>query len=82
MNRGNALNGLKRFPEALACYDRAIELDPRLAAAWYNKGDELGRQSRIIEARACFENARELGMAKAAEMVRHCEQILANEFYG
>src|ERR1035438_7851234 len=31
----------QRFEEAVACYDRALEINPRLASARYNEGDEL-----------------------------------------
>jgi tetratricopeptide (TPR) repeat protein len=29
--KGNALNGLKRYDEAIRCFDKAIELDPNYA---------------------------------------------------
>ena len=30
------------YKEAMECYDRAIEINPNDAAAWYNKGNALG----------------------------------------
>ena len=40
-NRGNALGGLGRHEEALASYDKAIELDSGYATAHYNRGSAL-----------------------------------------
>jgi len=36
-NRANALAQLQRFPEAILAYQQALELDPTMAAARYNK---------------------------------------------
>ncbi|MDM0078495.1 tetratricopeptide repeat protein [Variovorax sp. J2P1-59] len=50
-NRAVALEDLHRFPEALASYDRALQLDPDLADAHFNAGrlyDELGHRQRAI----------------------------------
>ena len=44
---------LKGFNTALTCYDRALEIDPRLAVAWNNKGWALKRLRRHEEAIAC-----------------------------
>jgi tetratricopeptide (TPR) repeat protein len=82
MNKGNVFSSLGQQEEALSCYDRALEIDPLMSRAWYNKGDELGRRSRVIEAKACFENAYNLGLSQAQEMIVRCEQILMNEWYG
>lgn len=38
VNRGSALRYLDRCDEAIASFDRAIELDPQLAEAHWNKG--------------------------------------------
>ena len=37
-NKGLALDNLGRYEEAIKYYDKAIELDPNNADAWYNKG--------------------------------------------
>ena len=45
--KGFSLANLGRHDEAMACYDRALEIDPRDALAWNNKGTgllELGRR--------------------------------------
>lgn len=38
------------FEKAAREYDRALELDPRLAAAWYNSGNDLLRQGELRRA--------------------------------
>ena len=38
MNRGIAKAHLKQYTEAIADLDKAIELDPKLAAAYTNRG--------------------------------------------
>jgi protein O-GlcNAc transferase len=38
--KGNALNELKRYDEAIAHYDKALSLKPDYAEAWSNKGDD------------------------------------------
>ncbi len=45
------------FAEAMACYRRAIELDPEFADAHCNLGTLFYNQGRRREARACFERA-------------------------
>jgi tetratricopeptide (TPR) repeat protein len=40
----------KRYDEALAAYDHAIELDPHYADAYYNKGEVLRRFERYDDA--------------------------------
>ena len=40
-NRGNTLHELKRFEEALASYDRALDVRPDYAEALSNRGNTL-----------------------------------------
>ena len=56
-NRGNALRGLKRFEEALGCYDKAIALDPAYAEAFNNRGAVLDDLERFTEALASYDRA-------------------------
>jgi len=51
---------LKRHKEALAAYDRALELRPDNADAWYNKGFTLNDLKRHKEALASYDRALEL----------------------
>src|SRR5450756_2992201 len=49
-NKGNSLNNLSRYEEAIFCFDKALELDPRNVTAWTNKGGSLGSLGRYQEA--------------------------------
>lgn len=39
--RGRSFSRAEKFPEAMACYVRALELDPRLARAWLGLGEAI-----------------------------------------
>lgn len=56
-NRGNALNALGRFDEAVACFERAVAIRPDLAEAHCNRGNALSRLSRWQEAVAAYDAA-------------------------
>jgi tetratricopeptide (TPR) repeat protein len=45
---------------ALRCFDRATEVDPAYAGAWYYKGRSLSALGRAAEAEASFARAEEL----------------------
>ena len=59
--RGLALRGQERYEEALACFDRGLEIDPRNWLLWNNKGAALKALGRTDEADACLRRANELG---------------------
>jgi tetratricopeptide (TPR) repeat protein len=54
------LGSLGKLDEALQAFEKAIELNPKLAMAWYNKGNTLKLLGRITEADADFAKAKEL----------------------
>lgn len=56
-NKGNFLYSLRRYEEAIACYDKALEIDANYAYPWYNKGNSLAKLERYEEAIACYDNA-------------------------
>jgi tetratricopeptide (TPR) repeat protein len=58
-NKGNALNGLSKYNEAINCYDKVIEIIPHHADAWYNKGNALNSLGMNKEAKASFARAKE-----------------------
>lgn len=66
-NKGASLHQLKKYADAVACFDRALSLEPELLAAWNNKGNALNDLGRHAEALACFEHvlSKEPGNAKA-----------------
>src|SRR5271157_5288571 len=52
--------GLRRLPEAVACYRRALQLKPDYAEAHSNLGNALKDQGKLNEAVACYRRALEL----------------------
>ncbi len=54
IREGNALNGLKRYEEALAAYEQAIRLDPNYVHAYNGKGNALSDLKRYEEALAAL----------------------------
>jgi serine/threonine protein kinase/predicted TPR repeat methyltransferase len=59
-NKGLALRNLGRTEEALACYERGLEIAPRRSDLWNNKGAALQRLGRLEEALACAERGLEI----------------------
>ena len=59
-NRGIALGNLGREEEAIASYERAVEIKPDYQDAWYNRGVALGNLGRWEEAIASYERAVEI----------------------
>ena len=57
LNKGTALNNLGRLKEALACFDKALEILPRFDAAWLDKGVALAQLGREKEATECYQKA-------------------------
>ena len=51
---------LKRYDEALAAIDKALEIDPNDAIFWNNKGYALNGLKRYDEALAVFDRALEI----------------------
>jgi predicted O-linked N-acetylglucosamine transferase (SPINDLY family) len=56
-NKGVVLRDLRRFEEALACFNRAIEINPDLAEAYCNKGFVLTELGQLTEALANLDHA-------------------------
>ncbi|MEG3057263.1 MAG: tetratricopeptide repeat protein [Methanoculleus sp.] len=59
--KGNLLDDLDRYDEAIRCYDRALEIDPEYAIAWNNKGAALANLGRYDEAIQCYDHMLEIG---------------------
>ena len=55
--KGFSLGTLGKYQEAIECYDRAIEINPRYAEAWSNKGNALSGLGRHEEAIECYDRA-------------------------
>ena len=51
IDKAKKLKSLGKFQEALACYDRALKIEPTHTTAWFNKGNvliTLGRYQKAI----------------------------------
>lgn len=51
VSKGDALNRIGNFSEAIAAYDMALEIDPKYVNAWDGKGwslNELGNYTQAI----------------------------------
>lgn len=57
VHRGNTLKDLKRFPEAIAAYDRALQIAPALSEGWNNLADVLQLSGDTAQAVAAAERA-------------------------
>jgi tetratricopeptide (TPR) repeat protein len=57
---GNLFDSLEKYEEAIADYDKAIELNPNLADAWGSRGDAKVNLQRYEEALADYDKAVEL----------------------
>jgi tetratricopeptide (TPR) repeat protein len=57
---GNTLDELGRYEEAIASYDKTIEIKPDDDAAWYNRGFALLNLGRYEEAIASFDKTIEI----------------------
>jgi hypothetical protein len=54
-NLGNALQSQDKLDEAVASYQRALELDPGKYEALHNLGNALQAQGKLDEAMSCYE---------------------------
>ncbi|HEX2067353.1 MAG TPA: tetratricopeptide repeat-containing serine protease family protein [Nitrososphaeraceae archaeon] len=59
-NKGLALENLGKHQEAIACYDKALEIDPNAAPVCNNKGNALANMRQYGEAIACYDKALEI----------------------
>jgi tetratricopeptide (TPR) repeat protein len=57
VNKGFSLYRFGKYKEALSCYDKALELNPKNANAWINKGLYLYDFDRYEEAIKCYDKA-------------------------
>lgn len=55
--KGGSLAALGRQEEAIACYDKALAIDPRHPLGWANKGVSLHALGRHEEAIDCYDRA-------------------------
>lgn len=76
VNKGVSLANLGRTEGEISCYDRALELNPQYAEAWFNKAFALQALRQFRDALTCYERALELGLPLAARGIASCRQAL------
>jgi tetratricopeptide (TPR) repeat protein len=67
---GNALENLGRNEEAIASYDKALEIKPDKHEAWYNKACSYALQGNIEQALENLQQAINLSPDKYREMAK------------
>jgi len=61
---GKRLYDARKYEEAVASFDKAIEIDPKNADAWNHKGNAIYYFSRFDDAIACYDKAIEIDPKK------------------
>jgi len=77
-NKGVVLHSIKRYEEAIKCFDEATKLNSDHFESWYNKGVVLHSIKRYEEAIKCFDEA--LKIIKRKENLDN-EMITASLYY-
>ncbi|MEG4342558.1 tetratricopeptide repeat protein [Microcoleus sp. A003_D6] len=86
-NRGNTLYNLSRFEEALAAYERAINLRPDYAEVWQEKAKTLYALKKYRESQSAYDRAIELkpeyleawtGRGYALENLQQSQEAIAS----
>ena len=54
---GNCQDCLDKYEDAIASYDKALQIDPGHAEAWFNKGISLKKFGQTKEASQCIEKS-------------------------
>jgi tetratricopeptide (TPR) repeat protein len=60
VKKGNIFDSKGQYKEAIASYDKALQIDPEDADAWFDKGETLKKMKKHTEAKKCFEKATNL----------------------
>lgn len=63
LNLGNRLFKQDRLTQAIACYQKALKINPNLSGAYHNLAEALTRQGRLQEANALYRQASRLSVA-------------------
>jgi len=78
LDEGNAHYRANRFEEALVAYERAIQLEPNSALAYYNKGRVLSSLERYQEAQQQYQRSLEIfeeQLGNRADMAKSYHQL-------
>jgi tetratricopeptide (TPR) repeat protein len=77
ISEGIALGKLGKWQEALACYDKALELTPKNPKAWINKGQSLCKLGRLPEALESLQQFVKYARPEDAETVAGVKNFIA-----
>ena len=80
-DKGISLAALDRYEEAIACYDKALAIDPRNAKVWSNKGVSLADLGRHMEAMDCYNKALTLDIRLAGLWANKGNSLVALGHY-
>lgn len=75
-NNGASLDALGRLEEAIACYEMALEIDPRHVMAWFNKAGSENTIGRTADTIKSYSKFLEFAPPLYAEQVAHVRGIL------
>ena len=68
-NKALALDNLERYDDAIAFYDKVLDIDHNDALTWYNKGDALDSLQRYDEAIKCYDEALKINSTDVNSLV-------------
>jgi hypothetical protein len=78
--KGVCLGELRRFGDALQCFNMAVSLNPEGCDAWFDKGVTLILGFRDYrEALTCFMRVQQLGHTNTASMISTCRRKIDHE---
>jgi tetratricopeptide (TPR) repeat protein len=60
INEGQSFRVLGQFEEAMSCFDKALEIDPKNVRAWISRGNLFLDQKLFNEAISCYNKAIEI----------------------
>ena len=60
LKQGNVLTEQEKYGEAVACYDKVIEINPKNKWGWINKGETLSSMGKYEEAIKTYDKALEV----------------------
>ncbi|MEI6103000.1 MAG: tetratricopeptide repeat protein [Methanothrix sp.] len=55
LKKGNTFFDQEKYDEAVSCYDKIIEIDPKIKLGWINKGVTLAELMKHEEAISCYD---------------------------
>jgi tetratricopeptide (TPR) repeat protein len=75
-NKGSALTMLGAFVEAVACFDKAIDVDPMDPKTWYSKALSEEKLDRLHDAAKSYRMFIDLAPVQYARQIAHAQQRL------